>query len=80
MNLEFKTDTRGRILSPGKFEGEMIYVPYYWEAYLNGFADRDNGTILGFDVTPEDKVMFPMLKRRRTVNLYQRDDGFVCEV
>jgi len=70
----------GRIRSPGMFEGEMVYVPYFWDAFLNGMADRDNGSILGFDVTPEDKKQFPELKNRRTVKLYQRDDGFVCEV
>lgn len=70
----------GIIRSPGKFEGEAVYVPYFWDAYLNGFADRDDGTILGFDVTAEDRAMFPELKGRRTVRLYQRSDGFVCEV
>jgi hypothetical protein len=69
----------GRIRSPGKFEGEMLYVPFYWDIYLSGFADRDDGKILGFDVEPEDKQQFPELKKRRTVKLYQRDDGFVCE-
>lgn len=69
----------GRITTPGKFEGEAVYVPYFWDAYLNGFADRDNGTVLGFDVTAEDKKLFPELKGRRTVKLYERSDGFVCE-
>lgn len=69
----------GIIRSPGKFEGEAVYVPYFWEAYLDGMADRDDGRVLGFDVSSEDKVMFPELKRRRTVKLYERDDGFVCE-
>jgi hypothetical protein len=58
----------------------MLYVPYFWDAYLNGCADRDDGTVLGFDVTREDKAIFPELKRRRTVRLIQRDDGFVVEV
>lgn len=71
----------GIICSPGKFEGEAIYVPHFWEAYLNGCADRDNGTIVGFDITAEDRAEFPELgKRRRTVRLVQRDDGFICEV
>lgn len=69
----------GIIRSPGQFEGEAIYVPYFWEAYLNGMADRYDGEILGFDLTPDDKAEFPELKGRRTVRLYQRDDGFVCE-
>ena len=69
----------GVIRSPGCFEGEMIYVPHFWEIFLNGFADRDNGNVLGFDVTPEDKIEFPELRKRRTVKLYQRDNGFICE-
>lgn len=70
----------GIIRSPGQFEGEAVYVPYFWEAYLNGCADRDDGRILGFDVTADDRIIFPELKGRKTVKLYQRDDGFVCEV
>ena len=65
---------------PGKFEGEAPYVPYYWDAYLNGFADRDDGKVLGFDVTTEDRALFPELKGRRTVRLVETDQGFVCEV
>ncbi len=69
----------GVIRSNGKFEGEAVYVPYFWDAFLNGMADRDNGRVLGFDLTADDKAMFPELKGRRTVRLYERDDGFVCE-
>jgi hypothetical protein len=75
---EYKVEN-GVIRSPEKFEGEMVYVPYFWDAFLNGFADRDNGNVLGFDLTKEDKVEFPELKGRRTVTLYERSDGFVCE-
>ena len=31
----------GIICSPGKFEGEAVYAPYFWEAYLNGGEDID---------------------------------------
>ena len=70
----------GLIQSPGRFEGEMLYVPYYWDVYLLYGADRDNGRALGFDVSAEDKVEFPELKRRRTVKLIKSDQGFICEV
>jgi len=69
----------GRITNPGQFEGERIYVPHFWDAYLRGFTDRDDGCILGFDVSENDRAEFPELKNRRTVKLYQRDDGFVRE-
>ena len=73
-------DANGMIHDPGMFEGEMLYVPHFWELFMGGCADRDDGKTLGFDITPEDRAEFPELTGRRTVRLYQRDDGFVCEV
>ncbi len=75
----FTIGANGRIQNPGQFEGEMLYIPHFWEVFLDGFADRDDGSVLGFDLTAEDKAEFPELKGRRTVKLFQRDDGFVCE-
>ena len=69
----------GRITSPGQFEGEMVYVPFYWNAYLDGGADSDDGEVLTFEITPEERHQFPELANRRTIRIYQRDDGFVCE-
>jgi hypothetical protein len=81
---EFEKDytvENGRITSPGKFEGQMIYVPYFWDAYLNGMADRNDGTTLGFDIASEDREQFPELgMRRRTVRLQETGQGFVVEV
>jgi hypothetical protein len=73
---EYEEDTRG----PGKFEGEARYVPYYWEIFLDGGADRDDGKILSFNVSAEDKENFPELKRRKVIKLYEREDGFVVEI
>jgi hypothetical protein len=74
------TVVNGVIQSPGQFEGEAIYVPHYWDVAMSGFADRDNGRTYGFDITAEDRKEFPELgKKKRTVKLYQRDDGFICE-
>ena len=71
----------GQITDPGKFEGEAPYVPYFWSLYLNDFADSDDGHILKFNVTKEDKALFPgLLNRRRVISLYESSDGFVCEV
>ena len=70
----------GRIVSPGKFENEMVYVPYFWDFYLNGFADDDDGKTLKFKVSKEDREQFPELKGKRTVRLQQTDTGFVVEI
>lgn len=69
----------GVIRSPGKFEGEPVYVPYYWNVYLEGFASSDDGKVLSFTVEPEERWMFPELKGRRVVKLRCDDSGFVWE-
>ena len=73
--IEAYLDTR----RPGRFDGEPAYVPYFWQVYLDGGADRDDGRILGFDLSPTDRLLFPDLRGRRTVKLYEDDCGFVGE-
>jgi len=68
------------VARPGKFQGEAIYVPYFWQQFLEGGADRDDGRVLGFDVNADDKAIFPELKRRKTVRIMETADGFVVEV
>lgn len=77
----FRLDASGRIQNPGKFEGELVYVAYYWECFLEGMADRDDGKVLGFDIQGEDREVFPELgDSKRTVRIMERDDGKVVEV
>jgi hypothetical protein len=64
---------------PGKFQGCAPYVAFYWDAYLDGGADRDDGDTLGFNVTAADRVLFPELRGRRAVRLRETSDGFVVE-
>ncbi|MFH1031069.1 MAG: hypothetical protein V1767_00660 [Chloroflexota bacterium] len=68
------------VKGPGKFECEARYVPYYWGVFLEGFADEDDGKILSFNVSAEDKENFPELKRRKVIKLYEDDIGFVREI
>ena len=75
----FRVDRQGIIRSPGRFEGERLYVPYFWDAYLQGLADRDDGRVVTFSITDQDRQEFPELKGKRSIKFYQRDDGFVCE-
>jgi len=65
---------------PGKFEGEARYVPYYWDVFMEGGADEDDGEVLTFNVSTEDKKMFPELKRRKRVRLEETGQGFVVEL
>jgi hypothetical protein len=74
---EYEIDSRGIIRSPGKFEGEPRYVPYFYEVFMNGMADDDDGVVLTFRVTAEDRKMFPELRGVRNVYLEESDQGFV---
>lgn len=74
----------GAIRSPGKFEGERVYVPYFWELFLDGFAEEDDGDILTFTITQEDLDEFPELVEDKyavgdELYLRERDDGFVIQ-
>lgn len=69
-----------RITSPGKFEGEQDYVPYFWDLFMEGRQDADEGEIVVFKVIPDDRVKFPALRGRRVVKLRESGDGFVEEV
>jgi len=75
----------GIIRGMGKFEGEMLYVPFFYDRFLEGFSDRernicDDESIIGFDICDGDRDLFPELGNKRTVNLHLRSDGFVIEV
>lgn len=64
----------GRIQDEGPFQGQMLYVPYFWEAYLRGDAhDVSNDHVVLFGIHAEDLYEFPELLNRSVVRL--RQDG-----
>ena len=69
----------GVIVSPGKFEGEPVYVPYFWDAFPPDWVeDEDDDGVLIFKVSAEDRAAFPgMLDGVREVRLREDDNGFV---
>jgi hypothetical protein len=85
-------DANGRITQPGKFEGEPIFAPYFWNLALEGLADRGNGRSFDFKFSFTGKGAsaqtdrgllkdFPELKawlgRKRTLKLVEDSQGFV---
>lgn len=36
---DYTVNAQGVITSPGKFEGEMLYAPYFYDMLLNGDGD-----------------------------------------
>jgi len=81
----YKVSSYGTIQSPGKFEGEAIYMPAIYDIYLDGCSDDHlvDDILYSFVNVDDDLIKeFPELEDReeRMVAFYERDDGFVCEV
>lgn len=62
--------------SPGKFERQQPYVPYFWYQW----PTDDDGVVKTFKVSAEDRKIFPELKGIRWVRLQEDNQGFVNEV
>jgi hypothetical protein len=73
----------GIITDLGKFEGEPLYVPAFWEHVLDGFGDThyDGDTATDFFVVnDEDRRVFPGLADVYGLALWETTHGFVeCE-
>ena len=71
----------GIIRNPGKFEGECVWVPYYWDLALNGEGEDEldeNGEDLAtkFVVDSEEAEAFG-LECGATVELFEDSQGYV---
>lgn len=75
-----------RITAPGKFEGEPIFAPHYWDMGLQGFSDGDDGKVYTFKFTKQELVnggakfgpeIQRWLGRKRTLRLREDEQGFV---
>lgn len=72
----------GSIRSPGKFEGEAIYMPYLFDMSLDGGCeDFPIGSMLFTKclISGCDKAEFPELGIKHEVWFYETDNGFIVE-
>jgi hypothetical protein len=90
----YNVNEAGVIDNPGKFEGELIYVPFFWELGLEGSADAEemaddeqestgaDDSAFVFALSLEDHELWPELPDRAIgLRLYENTDGFVfCDV
>lgn len=74
---EFNVDSHGLIRTLGKFQAEMLYVPHFWEALMDGCPDEDINGIAFFLVTDEDRQEFPELHDVYAIALEESDQEFV---
>jgi hypothetical protein len=74
----YDVNEHGIICSPGKFEGEMLYVPYFWDLGMNGCADEDEDGVWTFTIMNfGDRVFFPELGNAKVIRLEESEQGFV---
>ena len=80
LKRRYAVNRRGVIITPGKFVGQMLYVPYFWDKYRNGLADDTTGDIITFFITDGDREEFPELGQASVITLLDIEHTLVCEL
>lgn len=70
LQQEFTTDKNGIIQNPGKFEGETLATPFYYDIMLNG----EGSTI---EIEPSDHLAFDIDDKYTFVHVFEDSMGFV---
>jgi hypothetical protein len=71
------------ITAPGKFEGEPVFAPYYWDQALEGCADVDDCETgeFQFAVDEKDLALHPALGEwlgdSKILTLFEDEAGFI---
>lgn len=75
---EYDVDEYGMIKDLGKFEGEMLYVPYFYDMYMDGFYDEQGDDWVFFEISDDDRKQFPELEKKdKGIVLWFSEQGFV---
>ncbi len=80
---EIREDCEERVDSPGKFELQERYVPYFYqflgEGELIWAPDPRPESITRIEVSDRDREIFPELQDTEEIFLHESHDGFVEE-
>ena len=74
---QYEVNEIGVIVSPGKFEGEMLYVPALWGRCLEGFSDTQGDRWYGVEFGDEERAEFPEIASAYGLLMEESDTGFV---
>jgi hypothetical protein len=78
---DFNVDERGIIQNPGKFESEMLYVPYFWDMVMEGAGEdlyfNDSSLVTIIAVSADDLKAFPELGNVTEIAIESTSQGFV---
>ena len=72
----------GIICSAGEFQGQALYIPHFWDRFMDGGADEDvdDSELVCCTVTLEDVIEFPELTVGQVVRFYEDDKGCIRQV
>lgn len=76
----FQVDETGIIRTPGPFEGQNLYIPYFWYLHISGYREDVQNGIITFQVRMEDRAQFPELANQDVVHLKQHENGMIIEI
>lgn len=76
----FQVDEVGIIRTPGPFEGQNLYIPYFWYLYISGYREDVRDGIITFQIRMEDRAQFPELANQDVVRLKQHGNGMIIEI
>ena len=74
---QYTVDSNGIIRTLGKFEGEMLYTPEYWDAGLDGAWSEDADSVYFFELDARDYERWPELQNVYGLAISESDTGFV---
>jgi hypothetical protein len=80
LQRQYEVNKKGVIVTPGKFAGQMLYVPYFWDKYLGGFADDTTAGFITFFITDDERKEFPELGRAEIITLIEIERTLICEL
>ncbi len=75
----FQVDETGIIRTLGPFEGQNLYIPYFWYLHISGYREDVQNGIVTFQVRMEDRAQFPELINHDIVRLMQQENGAIVE-
>lgn len=85
---QIRSECQDRVDSLGKFEGENIYAPYFYDAMLLGegeiLEDENGDEFVAFTINETDMEIFPELEwygysEGGWIRFFESSDGFWME-
>ncbi len=75
---QYAWSDRGLITTPGRFEGEMMYLPHFWNTSMEGFCEWHRDKSVSMPIESADIQLFKNLIRY--VDGYEKSQGLLVAI